>query len=50
MSEEEFQLLGAMEAGVQMIEIEEELEKNKLVEINLGLLAEVTCISINKSI
>ena len=50
MSEEEFQLLGAMEAGVQMIDTKEELEKNKLVEINPGLLAKVTCISINKSI
>ena len=46
MSEEEFQLLGAMEAGVQMIDTKEELEKNKLVEINPGLLAKVTCISI----
>nr|POE56145.1 hypothetical protein CFP56_61057 [Quercus suber] len=36
---EEFQLLGAMEAGVQMIETEEELGKNKLAEINPGLLA-----------
>ena len=50
MSEEEFQLLGAMEAGVQMTKIEEKLEENQLVEINPGLLAEVTCISINKSI
>ena len=50
MSEEEFQLLGAMEAGVQMTKTEENLEENQLVEINPGLLAEVTCISINKSI
>ena len=49
-SEEEFRLLGAMEAGVQMTETEEELEKNQLVEINPSFLAKVTCISINKSI
>nr|POE69816.1 bifunctional riboflavin biosynthesis protein riba 1, chloroplastic [Quercus suber] len=33
-----------------MTETEEELEKNKLVRINPGILAKVTCISINKSI
>nr|POF21922.1 beta-1,3-galactosyltransferase 7 [Quercus suber] len=41
---------GDVEAGVQMTKTEEELEKNQLVEINPGLLAKVTCISINKSI
>lgn len=36
-----------MEARVQMTETKEELKKNKLVKINPGLLAKVTCISIN---
>ena len=48
MTEKEFQLLGAMKAGVKMTK--EELEKNKLVETNPGLLDDATCISINKPI
>ena len=48
MTEKEFQLLGAMKAGVKMTK--EELEKNKLVETNPGLLDDATCIAINKPI
>ena len=50
MTEKEFQLLDAMKAGVKMVETKEELEKNKLVETNPGLLDDATCISINKPI
>ena len=50
MTEKEFQLLDAMKAGVKMVETKEELEKNKLVETNPGLLDDATCIAINKPI